>query len=250
MKPVGVVVQNLTACSSTSKSSPSNVSKDSSTTSETLFAQGENKTCHRRSTSRQSLLTRNLLSSAGEDDISHVSSLTSSFLHEISGNEKIGTPKGMILMQALIPKDEFTCQQKELGRKGKKVFCKELNGSDDALIQFQSQLCSKNAEIRYLTALIAELKLLYGNRLEVMDMELVALRKQLQETRQELSRTKQDLSNVMDEQAQITADRAKENRELLVFSRSEENTIQSEGRLVEIGMPPKKLFIVYKWSNH
>jgi hypothetical protein len=201
----GEVVRDLTAFSSTSKSSPSNSSSGSSASDGSQsrrkhFGKVNSSKIFRRVTSSQNLLTHTSSSCGGEDEASHVSSLTSSVFNETSAIEKIDISPGNLL--------ETTLQ--ELSNKGIHDIQKE-NGNPsqrniankDALAQSHKQIAAKNAKIRYLNTLIKELKSLYKKKLDVKDSELVKLRKEFEITTKELSKTKKSLAEAMEGHAKL-----------------------------------------------
>jgi hypothetical protein len=218
VETAGDVVRDLTAFSSTSKSSPSNSSSGSSTSNDgqsrgKQFGKGSNK-IFRRMNSPQNLLTRKSSSCGGEDEASHVSSLTSSVFNETSAMEKIDTPAGTLLKSTLqelsnhadddVYKDNYRTSQRNVASK-------------DTLRQFRKQIAIKNAKIRYLNTLTKELKSLYRNKLEGKDLEIARLRKDLHNSAKELSETKERLAEAIEGHTKLMDSVAKKSKEDLYW---------------------------------
>ncbi|KAL3924588.1 MAG: hypothetical protein SGILL_000958 [Bacillariaceae sp.] len=198
------VVEDLTALSSTSNSSPtnSNVSEGNSfgrKKTRNHFPKGSSQIFRRVTSSRKNgKQSGSVFPSL--DEVSQVSSLSSPFSSERTAYKK--SEKVELLLQ---PKKKY-----KTTKKNKKA---NSDGSEEALSKLKKEIATKDAKIQYLDTLVKELKSLYTERLDMKDMELSALRKEHQKANEELSRTKENLTEVMDGQAKLINDFTKKSKE-------------------------------------
>lgn len=234
------VVQDLTAISSTSKSSPSNSSSGDSDSSDTTTPTGGNRTTRRRkqfakagsqifrrvkASAHTHLLSRRSSSGGGGgDEASHVSSITTASLHNNidtpSGIDKLDTPTGRNLLASplISSQDELlssTCILKENRVPSSQEIASAISSSREkaALVNVKKEIRARDAKIRYLNTLVKELKSLYTQRLDMKEMELAAVREELETTVNELAAVKQDLVEAIEGHAQLVEDVAKKTRE-------------------------------------
>lgn len=238
------VVQDLTAFSSTSKSSPSNSSSgdsDNSSSDSITPTGGSSRTITRRkqfanagsqifrrvkASAHTHLLSRRSSSGdGGGDEASHVSSITTASLHNNidtpSGLDKLDTPTGRSLLASpLIPSEDeslssSTCILKENRVPSCQEIAAAISSSREkaALVNAKKEMAARDAKIRYLNCLVKELKSLYTQRLDMKEMELAAVREELETTVKELSAVKQDLVEAIEGHAQLVEDVAKKTRE-------------------------------------